>query len=152
MIHCRSAACPQLSVEELPTGVNYGAEVIGSLITASSPFTIAINGTVPQQEFRVVPDLPCSSLTLVVFVVPDRGCRVELKHRCPQPRLRASSSQCGHDCQLLADSSLLGMCMTFSRAFKVFYPRCYKFAHSTGLIPPTWRVWLSPRKLQLHSQ
>lgn len=102
MIHCRSAACPQLSVEELPTGVNYGAEVIGSLITASSPFTIAINGTVPQQEFRVVPDLPCSSLTLVVFVVPDRGCRVELKHRCPQPRLRASSSQCGHDCQLLA--------------------------------------------------
>lgn len=49
VIHCRSAACPQLSVEEVLTGVNYGTEVIGFLLTASSPFNIAINGTVPQQ-------------------------------------------------------------------------------------------------------
>jgi hypothetical protein len=61
MIHCRSAARPQLSVEELPTGVNHGAKVIGFPFTASSPFTIAINGTVPQQEFRVVPYHPGST-------------------------------------------------------------------------------------------
>ena len=40
--------------------------------------------------------------TLVVFVGPDRGCRVELKHRMPTASTGASASQCGHDCQLLA--------------------------------------------------
>lgn len=42
--------------------------MIGFLFPACSQFNIATNGTVPQQEFRVVQYLPGSSLTLVVFV------------------------------------------------------------------------------------